>query len=77
MQGHFNQDAIPALERAKVSIPFLGQGGAFAIVGTNSLVALPVGGSTGRAELIQCVHDGQAEAATEDLPYVAMAADRQ
>ena len=66
------QDAIPAIQRAKESIPFLGQGGAFALASTKSLVTLPVGGSTGRPELIQCEHDGQAEAATEDLPYVAI-----
>ena len=29
------QDAIPAIQRAKESIPFLGQGGAFALASTN------------------------------------------
>ena len=70
--GAIQQDAIPAIGRAAASIPFLGQGGAFALASTKSLVALPVGGPTGRSELIQCDHDGQAEAATDDLPYVAI-----
>ena len=69
--GAIQQDAIPAIERAAASIPFLGQGGAFVLASTKSLVALPVGGPTGRSELIQCEHDGQAEAAT-DVPYVAI-----
>ena len=66
------QDAMPALARATASIPFLGEGGAFALAGTKSLIAMPVGGPAGRSELIQCEHDGQAEDATEDLPYVAI-----
>ena len=70
--GALEQDAIPAINRAAASIPFLGQGGAFALASTKSLVALPVGGLTGRPELIQCGHDGQAEVATDDLPYVAI-----
>ena len=45
--GAIQQDAIPAIERAAASIPFLGQGGAFALASTKSLVALPVGGPTG------------------------------
>ena len=54
------KDAGPALERT----------GQFAH--TQSVVALPVGGPDGRPELIQCNHVGSAEAATDDLPFVAI-----
>ena len=66
------RDAKPALERAASSVPFMGPNGAFILAATTTLVAMPVGGPTGRPELIQCAYDGQAEAATEDLPYVAI-----
>ena len=63
---------MPALATAQASIPFLGQLGAFSLASTVSLVALPVGGLTGKPELIQCAYNGQAEAATNDLPYIAI-----
>ena len=66
------KDAMPALATAQASIPFLGQLGAFSLASTVSLVALPVGGLTGKPELIQCAYNGQAEAATNDLPYIAI-----
>ena len=67
-----SRHAEPALQRAKSSIPFWGQARAFNLINTTSLIALPVGGISGKPELIQCIHDGQTELASEDLPYVAV-----
>lgn len=66
------QDAAPAMKSAGESVPFLGTSIASGLVNTSSLIALPIGGTTGRPELVQCNHVGQAEAATDDLPYVAI-----
>lgn len=65
------QDAQHAISRAAASVPFLGNNAA-GIALSSSLIALPVGGTTGRPELIQCDHTGLSEAATDDLPYVAI-----
>ena len=65
------QDANFALQTASLSAPLLGQAAA-TLAGTQSLIALPVGGTTGRPELIQCQLNGQPEAATDDLPYVCI-----
>ena len=65
------QDAQHAISGAAASVPFLGNNAA-ALALTGSVIALPVGGINGRPELIQCNHTGMAEAATDDLPYVAI-----
>lgn len=65
------QDAQHAIAGAAASVPFMG-GNAAVLAITGSLVALPVGGVNGRPELIQCNHLGMGEAATKDLPYVAI-----
>ena len=62
----------PATQRAQSSIPFLGNSGAFNLINTASLIALPVGGVSGKPELIQCMFNGQTELATKELPYVAV-----
>lgn len=54
------QDAGPAVKRGQ------------ALALTQSVVALPIGGPDGRPELLQCNHIGEAEAATDDLPFVAI-----
>ena len=71
------QDALPAMQAAQVSAPLLGPDRAFILANTASLIALPVGGPTGRPELVQFNHIGQAEAATSDLPYVAIGSGQQ
>ena len=63
--------ACPSESSGIHSIPGTGVG-AFSLANTVSLVALPVGGLTGKPELIQCTYNGQAEAATNDLPYIAI-----
>ncbi len=67
-----HQDAEPAMRAARESVPFLGPEIASTLANTSSLIALPIGGTTGSPELLQCNHAGQAEAATDDLPYVAI-----
>ena len=54
------QDANPAIQRENK------------LAYTQSVIALPVGGPDGRIELIQCNYVGAAEAATDDLPFVAI-----
>ena len=54
------QDAGPALQRGQQ------------LALTQSVVALPIGGPDGQPELVQCNHVGEAEAATDDLPFVAI-----
>ena len=71
------KDAVPALQRAAASAPFMGPAGAFEFASTKSVIALPVGGPTGYPELVQCEHSGQTEAATDDLPYVAVGSGQQ
>lgn len=71
IQNAIYQDAQHAISGAAASVPFLGNNAA-ALALTASVVALPVGGVNGHAELIQCNHMGMAEAATDDLPYVAI-----
>lgn len=65
------QDALPAIQSAAASVPFLGPSASI-LANTKSLVALPIGGTTGQPALIQCEYNGQTEAATDDLPYVAI-----
>ena len=72
IQTAIYQDAQHAISGAAASVPFLGNNAAAALALTASLVALPVGGVNGRPELIQCNHMGMSEAATDDLPYVAI-----
>lgn len=72
LQSAINQDAKEAIAGAAASVPFLGTNAAAALAVTASVIALPVGGVNGHAELIQCNHLGFAEAATRDLPYVAV-----
>lgn len=66
------QDAQHAVAGANACVPLLGNNNASGLALTASIIALPVGGVTGRAELIQCNHLGMAEAATSDLPYVCV-----
>ena len=66
------QDAQPAVAGAAASVALLGNAIAAQLAITQSLVAVPVGGFKGRPELIQCNHFGMAEAANDDLPYVAI-----
>lgn len=66
------QDAQSAIAGAAASVPFLGNNAAAAVAVTASVIALPVGGITGRPELIECNHLGMAEVKTTDLPYVAI-----
>jgi 20S proteasome alpha/beta subunit len=72
LHGAIYQDAQAAIAGAAASVPFLGNNAAAALAVTASIIALPVGGNTGRPELIQCNHLGMAEVATNDLPYVAI-----
>lgn len=44
---------------------------------TSSLIALPIGGITGRPELIQFDYMGMPETASEDLPSVAIGSGQQ
>ena len=71
IQNAIYQDAQHAISGAAASVAFLGNNAATLAL-TASLLALPVGGVNGRPELIQCNHMGMAEAATDDLPYVAI-----
>jgi hypothetical protein len=72
LHGAISEDAQKAISAATASVPFLGSNLAAQLAITASIIALPVGGIMGRAELIQCNHIGMAEAATRDLPYVAI-----
>ena len=65
------QDAHLAIAGANACVPLMGPNAAVLAL-THSLIAIPVGGLNGRPELIQCNHIGMAEAATDDLPYVAI-----
>ena len=70
--GAIYQDAQIAIAGAAASVPLIGNVNAATLVLTNSLIAIPVGGLNGSAELIQCNHLGMPEAATNDLPYVTI-----
>ena len=72
LQEAIFQDAQLAMARAASTVPLVGNAVALALASSASLVALPVGGINGHPELIQCNHVGSTEAATEDLPYVAI-----
>ena len=61
-------DARVAIQGAAVSVPFLGQAAQIGAL-THTVVALPI---AGRSELIQFDYQGSPDAATEDLPYVAV-----
>ena len=67
-----SQDADRALAKANASVPLIGANGAFQSVDTHSLIALPVGGHTGNAELVQLDWQGNPEAASADLPFVSI-----
>ena len=47
------------------------------LAATASLIAVPVGGLNGIPELIQCNHVGMTEAATTDLPFVAIGSGQE
>ena len=67
-----SQDIKTAIEQANNTIPILGNSGALQSVSTHSLIALPVGGNTGNAELFQLYWDGKVEAASNDLPFISV-----
>ena len=71
------QDVEPALRGANASIPLLGNNAAFQSIGTQSLIALPVGGPSGDPELIQLDWLGNPEAASIDLPFVSVGSGQQ
>ena len=71
------KDLEPAIRGANASIPFLGNNAAIQSIGTQSLIALPVGGPTGDPELIQLDWLGNPEAASTDLPFVSIGSGQQ
>ena len=67
-----SEDFQKAWARASIATPILGNNNALELVGTQSLVALPVGGPTGEPELIQLDLAGNPEAAETSLPCVSI-----
>ena len=67
------QDIQPAMNAASQAEGLLGQVAHLSVM-SSSLIALPVQGAP---ELIQYDHLGLAEAATDDLPYVAIGSGQQ
>ncbi len=65
----FRKDIGPAIEAAKVAVDLVGNQNASQSALTHSLVALPV---KGKPSLLQFDFVGAGEAATPDLPYVAI-----
>ena len=70
-------DAKEAMAAAETTVPFTGPQQAFMLAATASLIAVPVGGLNGTPELIQCNHVGMTEAATTDLPFVAIGSGQE
>ena len=66
------KDASRVLSDVRTISPVIGQQNAMQMCITHSLVAVPVGGHRGHPELIQCDILGNAEVASNDLPYVSV-----
>ena len=66
------QEVGAAKAIAQSNIPLMGQQPAVQQVDTSTLVAVPVGGHSGRSQLIRCDWRGNVEAASNDLPYFSL-----
>ena len=70
-----SQDASVAAETAREWVSL--HRSSLEAVLTSSLIALPIGGISGRPELIQFDYMGMPESASEDLPWVAIGSGQQ